>query len=788
MSESVKSEVKTGKIDNWEKFSRYIILALAFLLPIWSLPIAGFTLGLSKSFLFFVFVLVAAVFFLINLLQGGALKYPKSVAFLALAALLLVGLFSSLFSGIMTHSFFGVGAETGTFFFLLFLVILLFLTTLLFQSEKNVLLFTFLLIVSSLVVFVSQILRSVFDIDFWGILPSKTDALIGTWNELAIFFGFIGLMSIVFLQFFGSKLTEMKSGKQWKRLLLLMTGLSIFSLAFVNFMVGWIVFATFILVFFVYLFASFGKTQKFAALPFFIILVSLFFILARPLMGDFVGSLGLNALEVRPSWSATYEVVKATLGEGFKNMAIGSGLNTFSYDWMKFKPVEINQTLFWGVGFQGGIGLIPSFIATSGILGFLCWLLFLVIFLAYGLKTVAYSGNDFTKGLLFSSFLGSAYLWVFSIIYTPGIFLLTLTFLSTGLFFALLIKHGKLKVGELSFFNKSSMGFVSALIVVLLLIASVSFLYLLFQKYWAVYSYGKGLVASNIEGDIDKAQNYFTSAVRFDKQPRYFRVLSEVGLLRLNMLVNQQKDFSQEEASSQFQNILAFMIQNAQFAVNENPQDYANWMSLGEVYRNVIPFGVNGAKEAALDSYSKALERAPKDPRPFYSSAQAELDAGENGLAVSFLNQSLGIKSNYTQALFLLAKIAAQEGDLKSAISQTELARLTAPNDVGVLFQLGLLYYQNKDYGSARSVLERTVSLSPAYSNARYFLGLAYDKENQEEKAIEQFEQIKVLNPGNEEVDQILSNLKAGRRALSSISPPEPAPEEREDLPIEEGE
>ena len=57
-----------------------------------------------------------------------------------------------------------------------------------------------------------------------------------------------------------------------------------------------------------------------------------------------------------------------------------------------------------------------------------------------------------------------------------------------------------------------------------------------------------------------------------------------------------------------------------------------------------------------------------------------------------------------------------------------------------------------------------------------------------EAEAIEQFEQIKILNPGNEEVEKILSNLKAGRRALSNISPPELAPEEREDLPIEEEE
>ena len=93
-------------------------------------------------------------------------------------------------------------------------------------------------------------------------------------------------------------------------------------------------------------------------------------------------------------------------------------------------------------------------------------------------------------------------------------------------------------------------------------------------------------------------------------------------------------------------------------------------------------------------------------------------------------------------------------------------------------------------------MFERTIQLSPNYSNARYFLGLIYDgstslttsdtKANKA-KAIEQFEKIAELNPDNNEIKLILKNLKTGRPALFGIAPPAPAPQSRAEVPVAEG-
>ena len=89
------------------------------------------------------------------------------------------------------------------------------------------------------------------------------------------------------------------------------------------------------------------------------------------------------------------------------------------------------------------------------------------------------------------------------------------------------------------------------------------------------------------------------------------------------------------------------------------------------------------------------------------------------------------------------------------------------------------MYYNDNQLDKAQSELERAVSLDENYSNARYFLGLIYDKKSEKNLAIEQFEKIKALNPDNAEVPKILANLRAGKAALEGIVPSQPPTEEK---------
>ena len=139
----------------------------------------------------------------------------------------------------------------------------------------------------------------------------------------------------------------------------------------------------------------------------------------------------------------------------------------------------------------------------------------------------------------------------------------------------------------------------------------------------------------------------------------------------------------------------------------------------------------------------------------------------------------------YVYAIFIQAQLDIADGNIKKAIATLESATLVAPNDHGLFFQLGLLKFNNNDFNGAALALERATALNPQFANAKYFLGLSYDKLKRYPEAIGQFEDLVKSNGDNDEVKRILSNLKSGRSAFADFAEPV-SPENRERLPIEE--
>jgi tetratricopeptide (TPR) repeat protein len=379
--------------------------------------------------------------------------------------------------------------------------------------------------------------------------------------------------------------------------------------------------------------------------------------------------------------------------------------------------------------------------------------------------------------------LGAAYLWAFVIFYTPGILVFTMAFITTGVFLALLANSGKIGATEVSFSGKTKRGIIFMFIGIILLIGVISSAYLYSQKFLALNNYSQALGLFEKAGDIDKTNKKLMKAINMDKQDEYYRALSELGLISLGQIVA-NRDLPADNAAALFRDNLGATIAYAREATRINPADPVNWMQLGRVYGSVVALKVDKADEAALNSYQEAVKVSPLDPSPFIASARVAMQTEKTDDARGYLQSALDIKPDFADALFMLSQIEAQAGNLEEAILRTEQTAAVSLNNFGIFFQLGLLQYQNNNFNAARMAFERAVGLNNNYANARYFLGLIYDKQGLKEKAIEQFENIAKTNSDNDEVKKILSNLKNGRSALAEIAPP--APEEREVPPISE--
>ncbi|MEK7120571.1 MAG: tetratricopeptide repeat protein, partial [Patescibacteria group bacterium] len=582
----------------------------------------------------------------------------------------------------------------------------------------------------------------------------------------------------------------LKLDKLFKIFLYGAMALSLFFLILINLPAVWVVIGVVSLMILIYGLSErytsvVSVKAKFSSLSVAGIIISILFLIGGTSIQDYISnSLGIGNIESRPSWQSTIMVAK----EGIqKNPIFGAGPNRFSSEWFLNKPIDVNATPFWDADFSFGVGFVPTSAITVGVLGFVAWLLFLLGIAYEGFKIVIGGKTDnFWRFLTLSSFSATLYLWILLVVYPPNIVIISLTFIFTGILLSSGMATDTIKEQVLDFSKNAKVSFLSVLSLVVLSVVVLSGGYIEAENVISHVNLERGLKLANIKGDIDGADRAIARAALLSKRDLYFRALGEVGILQMNRLIK-RTDLSEDVLRSEFQNILTATIENSKKALDYDKTNYQNWLAMGRVYEAIVPLGISGAYEESLKMYNEALLRNPNNPSLYLFMARLEVGKGDNEKAKEYISKSLSIKNNYTEAIFLLSQIQVSEGRLREAIASVESASIISPNDPTVFFQLGLLRYNNKDYRGATSALERAVILNPIYSNAKYFLGLSYNKVDKDEEAIAQFEDLKYLNPDNEEVKLILSNLRAERSPFSDAVPPvDEKPEGRTKPPIDE--
>ncbi len=783
------------------KLSFSVFLLTVLLVPLIFLPGSfGLQLEFVKKVIFSVGILASLGLWLLTRLEDGKLNFPGGAIIWSSLLICISFIVSALVSGTPGLALTGLGYENDTLLAIVLFFSAMFLAASLFDSKKRIFKFFYGLASVSLIIGAVELLQIFSPLKLAG--TGVLDNPIGRWNDLGVFFGLSLLMSLVAVE-----IPHHANGRQNKSWTWLLMALSFIMVALVNYDMIWAVVAAFSLVIFIYSLTRRGvsspeaeeegpRRRRSGGLKniiykpsLWLLVVSVLFYIGSGPVGSMLGKYGIYQLEVRPSFQSTVDVAKAGMQ---KSLYFGTGPNTFSADWSMYKPDAVNSTIFWHTDFNVGFGRVISYGATLGLLGLVASGLFLLTLAYYGYKAIVASFDDPAEQyVIMTSCIASFYLWTFSVLYITDTALLSLTFVVTGIFLAALIDAGIVKRHGLSFLNSPKLGFLSVLLIVVLIISVASVSYMLFRKFDALYNFQQGLYNFNQSGNLDSAEQSLKNAISMDEQDLYYRSLTEIGLIRLKNLIAGNVNLPKDQLFQQLQNDLTSTAGSARRATELNPNNYQNWVSLGDVGQTVMPIRniISGSYELAIASYSKASGLNSKDPSIFYDLAQVEVANGNLNKAKDYLNQALQRKSNYTEVLFLLSQIEARQGNLASAIDKSEQAASFSPSDVGILFQLGLLKYMNKDYTGAAQALKAATNVQSNYANAMYFLGLSESKLGDYQDAISEFEGVLALNPDSKEVQNILVNLKAGRGALDNIVPPknEPvAPEKRSKLPVKE--
>lgn len=798
-------------LDWWKSASRWALILFAGLTPIFFLPFTALPVAANKEILVFTLILAAFFALLGRILIEGRIRYPGHWLAASLLVLVLVWGIASFFSINQIGSLIGPWATPDSFTAVL-LFALLALSIVMTFDRRDIVVSTLVFLASLSVLGLFELLQlmKVFVLPFEF---SKNIAFnpIGSVNDLSVLLAF-GLI-------IGSGLMATpEMSKLLKKLLGISVVILLLNLIIIDFWAIWIGLGLAMVFMITFLSAGLSTStqsppyqwgekegvtglqlvyfQK-AWLPSIILLISLILLFIPSPLARFIQT----PVEVSPNFRATLDIGIANLKSG--HYLLGSGPNTFGYIYNLYKPSGINQTIFWSTVFTSGASAAASWVGAVGLLGVLAILLLIAAFIWTAVTGT--SMRNASKGIMNvasqSIFVAVIFMFTMWFLYVANFTVLAFTFWGIGLFLAASLffimendksyetnrtdRTHKLVFKEIRIFTSAPKTFIFSLLIVVLMVGAAAGVYFEVTKYIAEVYFGKA-IASSVKGDNEATLGNLNRAVEFWKyDDRYFQSLAQATFFKLNALLA-DRNTPQDSLRTQFQNITSNSIAFAQKAGSLNPQNPFNAALLGGIYENLIPF-IGGASDFAISSYAAAAALDPKNPSNYLMIGRVYIARNELDKATGNLERAIELKQDYAPARFLLVQVYDRQGKLPDAIKRAEELVILNNADVGALFQLGFLYYKAERFNDSKLVFERTVELSLNYSNARYFLGLIYDRDGDKAKATEQFKKISELNPDNAEVKQIIANLAAKKAALFGIAPPAPAPQNRAEAPVSEG-
>ena len=658
-----------------DRISFWSLFLVVVLLPLFFFPFLDIPIEIGKGFLLIIGLAVSVIAYLGARFADGKLVIAKSPIFLGGLGVVVATFLSAFFSSSVKLALFGVMLDTGTALFILALFLLMFMSAVLLKDHNKAKQVIFGSLISFTLVFLFQILRFLAPEFFsWGALGSKTENIFGSWNSLGILAGLSLLASVFVIEFFNLK-------KKGKIIMILISLLSLFFVMAVNFPLSWKVIGVFAMLMFVYKVSIHSKKDhdsnkfQFPSFAFGVVMISLLFFMS----GQFIGvalprALNITSIEVGPSFESTLSVGKASLA---KDPIFGIGPNKFSEIWSLYKPETINSTQFWDTVFGVGTGLVPTLALTTGILGILAWLAFIIMLLYFSVKILFSENKEGARWEIPFFIFCALFLLTFSVLYSVSNAVFLLVFAYIGIAIGMAYHYNKEKGEiEVSFLGDPRKSFFAILTLILIMVFAAGATFKYVEKFASV-SYFRNALSAN---ELPKAESAIAQAVSLYPNDLYLRTFAQVQLLKLNSIVAKGDKMTEQDQADILDSFRRAQAA-AQTAIEYDPNNYINYRALATVYSNVAPLGVEGAVAGATESLDKAIAINPLNPGLHLAKSQVYLTANQLKDAKVSATKALELKADYIDALIFLSQISKREGSNTEALKYAEQALSLSPKN-----------------------------------------------------------------------------------------------------------
>jgi len=752
-----------------EGLTKFPIYLLAFLLPLFVLPFNFESYEFNKIYLLLFLTIISLIGWLAKaIFIDRALIFRRSPLDIAIAFLFVGGLVSTIFSQDFYTSLFGFyGRFSGGFIeLLLWILVYLVITNNFSYFEARRL---FIPLFASAGVLALIFFLSLFGwLDYIPLLSMKIATAQASTQRLIVITP-LGLspqllavfeaLALVFLVLYGSLYLKTR----WLALYIVSFLLLLACLTVINYSVTWLIIivslGTFLLLVVRRKVLHGADLNRLSVVVFSVLFAALLFLF--PGISSSFKTQEFPLLTHQTSWIIARSVLASTFS-GSPAGIVGTGLGNFTGAYSSFHPTAFNRAPEWSRRFDVGSSYYLTLLATTGIVGLLCFLAFVAMAIYLVLPLLKKAG-EFRREASFYGFGLVALLVSLALYYQPIglalIFWLTLAPLALLLGHAFGFREYRYEVSE----SPETTLFLTSLFFVGLFLVGI-LLYFAGQFYYADVAYALGIRSNNLDQRITS----FTQAVSLNPYRIPYRIdLARSALSKVGEEIRKQGPSNIKDISP-----LAVLVQaagqQADSLITLAPRSVISWENRGSIYsdiRTLLSTSQERAQAAtlAIDSYKRAMELERANPVLPMQIAALYLDENDLAHAQDFITKAKDLKPDYANTLLTESLLLEKQGKIKDALAK--LDSLAAQSNLDpliqqdALFHLGRIAYNAGQFDRAISALKKVIELNPGHSNAHYALGLSYEQVRDFTRAKAEYRKVLELNPNNAQVQAKLKAL-----------------------------
>ena len=402
-------------------------------------------------------------------------------------------------------------------------------------------------------------------------------------------------------------------------------------------------------------------------------------------------------LPIETGFQTALSEISLDSGRIAQGFLLGSGFGTYAVDFSRWKQATFNQyDNLWNLTFFRSTNFVLELLATTGVLGFSAYIFLLI----RAIKEMRASPQNKMLLSLIALFLISFLLPMSFVSQTLFFIVLGLFAANQGLitkaqsrFFDIEFQLVALRKGLISMETphvKNDKSLIMPVIFAALILLIVGWTgYNGIRYVIADLAFQKSLVAAAQNNGSLTYQKQAEAISTFKYRDGFYRVFSQTNLALANTLASREPRGSSPSAAIQ-RNIITLIqqsINSARAATTIAPQTHLNWQNLSSIYRGLIGFGQN-AEGFAIATAQQSINLDPNNPAQYISLGGIYYQLGAWDQAQNQFQIAIALKPDYANSHYNLGHALEQKGDLQNALTQYQIVRSLVANDKVSLEQI----------------------------------------------------------------------------------------------------